>query len=160
MPPKVLVAMLLMATTTLGLGDTNIADTDSQVVTRGQLQEMVNRLLDNNRILKERINGIKAVNVTDSLSTMLRLLREESAEASWLIQARSRVDPVELYNEEWQPRSRNVIYMIYIICVIHNGADRAHISHRVKGFFRRMVVYLKDHSPYPDSSLFIVNLRI
>ena len=29
-----------------------------------------------------------------------------------------------------------------------------------KGFLRRMVVYLKDHNPYPDSSLFIVNLRI
>jgi len=32
---------------------------------------------------------------------MLRLLGEESAEASWLIQARSRIDPVELYDEEW-----------------------------------------------------------
>jgi len=29
-----------------------------------------------------------------------------------------------------------------------------------RGFLRRIVVYLKDHSPYPDSSLFIVNLRI
>ena len=28
MPPKALVAILLMATTTLGLGDTSIADTD------------------------------------------------------------------------------------------------------------------------------------
>jgi len=33
------------------------------VVIRGQLQEMVNRLLDNNRILKERINGIGVVKV-------------------------------------------------------------------------------------------------
>jgi len=39
--------------------------------------------------------------VTDSLSTMLQLLREELAEASWLIQARSRMEPVELCNEEW-----------------------------------------------------------
>jgi len=39
--------------------------------------------------------------ITDALSIMLRLLREESAEASWLIQARSRMDPVELYNKEW-----------------------------------------------------------
>ena len=39
--------------------------------------------------------------VTDALSTMLRLLREESAEASWLIQARSRMDPVEPCDEEW-----------------------------------------------------------
>jgi len=35
MPPKAPVAMLLMATTTSGLGDTSMADTDSQVVTRG-----------------------------------------------------------------------------------------------------------------------------
>jgi len=39
--------------------------------------------------------------VTDALSTMLRLLGEESQEASWLIQARSRMDLVELYDEEW-----------------------------------------------------------
>jgi len=35
MPPKALVAMPLTATTTLGLGDTSIADMDLQVVTRG-----------------------------------------------------------------------------------------------------------------------------
>jgi len=63
MPPKALVAILLTATTTLGLGDTSIADMDSQVVTRGQLQKMVNYLLDNNRILKKRINRISAVKV-------------------------------------------------------------------------------------------------
>ena len=39
--------------------------------------------------------------VTDALNIMLRLLREESAEASWLIQAWFRMDPVELYNKEW-----------------------------------------------------------
>jgi len=39
--------------------------------------------------------------ITDALSTMLQLLREESAEASWLIQARSRMDPVELCNKKW-----------------------------------------------------------
>jgi len=33
------------------------------VVIRGQLQEIVNYLLDNNRILKKRINGISAVKV-------------------------------------------------------------------------------------------------
>ena len=63
MPPKALVAMPLTATTTLGLGDTSIADIDLQVVIRGQLQEMVNRLLDNNRILKKHINGIRAAKV-------------------------------------------------------------------------------------------------
>jgi len=37
----------------------------------------------------------------DALSTILRLLGEELEEASWLIIARSRIDPIELYNEEW-----------------------------------------------------------
>jgi len=44
--------------------------------------------------------------------------------------------------------------------MIYNRADRVYVLHRAKGFLRRMVVYLKDYSPYPDSSLFIVNLRI
>jgi len=51
-------------------------------------------------IVKKYI-GLKRFHVTDALSTMLRLLREESAEASWLIQARSRMDPVEPCDEEW-----------------------------------------------------------
>ena len=38
--------------------------------------------------------------VTDALSTMLRQLGEESEAASWLIEARSIMEPVELYNEE------------------------------------------------------------
>ena len=64
MPPKgALVAMPLTAVTTLGLEDTSIADTDLQLIIRGQLQEIVNYLLDNNRIFKERINGISAVKV-------------------------------------------------------------------------------------------------
>ena len=63
MLPKALVAMPLTAVTTSGLGDTSMADTDLQLIIRGQLQEIVNCLLDNNRILKERINGISAVKV-------------------------------------------------------------------------------------------------
>jgi len=56
--------MPLTAATTLGLGgDTSIADTDSQLIIRGQLQEIINHLQDNSRILKERINGIRAVKV-------------------------------------------------------------------------------------------------
>jgi len=53
-----------------------------------------------------------------------------------------------------------VIYIIYIIYIIRNRVDRAHIPYGAKGFFRRKVIYLKDHSFYPDSSLFVVNLRI
>jgi len=37
----------------------------------------------------------------DALSTILRLLGEESEHASWLIRARSRIELVEPYNEEW-----------------------------------------------------------
>ena len=39
--------------------------------------------------------------VTDALSTMLRLLGEELEAASWLIKARSRMEPVELCDEGW-----------------------------------------------------------
>ena len=53
-----------------------------------------------------------------------------------------------------------MIYIIYIICVIYNKVDRAHVPYRAKVFLRRIVVYLMDHSPYLDSSLFVVNLRI
>jgi len=44
--------------------------------------------------------------------------------------------------------------------VICDRADRAHVPYEAKRFLRRKVVYLKDHSPYPDSSFFVVNLRI
>ena len=37
----------------------------------------------------------------DALSIILRLLGEESEAASWLIEARSTIGPVKLYNEEW-----------------------------------------------------------
>ena len=41
-----------------------------------------------------------AIHGADALSAMLRLLGEELEEASWLIRARSKIDPVELYNKE------------------------------------------------------------
>jgi len=53
-----------------------------------------------------------------------------------------------------------MIYMICVIYIIHNRVDRAHIPYGAKGFLRHIVMYLKDHSPYLNSSLFIVNLRI
>ena len=37
----------------------------------------------------------------DALSTILRLLGEKLEAASWLIKARSIMEPVELYDEEW-----------------------------------------------------------
>ena len=39
--------------------------------------------------------------VTDALSTMLQLLEEESGAASWLMEARSRMEAVEPCDEEW-----------------------------------------------------------
>ena len=39
--------------------------------------------------------------VMDALSTILRLLEEELEAASWLIEARSIMELVELYNEGW-----------------------------------------------------------
>ena len=62
-PLKAPVVTTSTAATTLGLADISIDEGDSQVVTRGQLQEIVNYLQDNNRILKERINGIRAVKI-------------------------------------------------------------------------------------------------
>jgi len=46
------------------------------------------------------------------------------------------------------------LYKVYYIPYV------PYIPHIAKGFLRRTVVYLKDYSPYLDSSLFIVNLRI
>ncbi len=64
MPLKALVTTLSTAATTLRLGgDTIISNANSQLVTRGQLQEIVNYLQDNNQILKEKINGIGIVKV-------------------------------------------------------------------------------------------------
>ena len=47
--------------------------------------------------------------VTDALSTILQLLREELEEASQLIRVRFRIEPVEPYNKEWQHKLYNVI---------------------------------------------------
>jgi hypothetical protein len=44
---------------TLGLvGDTSIANTDSQIVTMGQLYEVVNQLTSNGVVLNNKINSI------------------------------------------------------------------------------------------------------
>ena len=50
--------------------------------------------------------------------------------------------------------------IICVICKIWDKANRADRVDRAKGFLRHKVIYLKDHSPYLDSSLFTVNLRI
>ena len=63
MPLKALVITLLTAAITLRLGDTSIQDTNSQLVIVGQLQVIVNQLIDNNTILKDRLNRIRAAKV-------------------------------------------------------------------------------------------------
>ena len=64
MPPKAPVMLMPIAATTLSTsGDTSIGDTDSQLVIVRQLQEIVDQLQGNNRVLKERINSIGAAKV-------------------------------------------------------------------------------------------------
>ena len=64
MPLKALVIMLLTAATTLGISeDVSILNVSLQLVIVGQLQEIVNQLIENNIILKSYINRIGAVKV-------------------------------------------------------------------------------------------------
>ena len=61
---KAPVITLLTAVITLGTSkDVSMSNTSLQLVTVGQLQEMVNQLTENNIILKSRINGIGATKV-------------------------------------------------------------------------------------------------
>jgi hypothetical protein len=56
MPPKIIPP----TATTLGLvGDTNITNTNLQVVTIGQLYKVVNQLTNNSVALNNKINSIK-----------------------------------------------------------------------------------------------------
>ena len=65
---KALVITLLTAVTTLGISkDVSILNASLQLVTVGQLQEIVNQLTENNIILKSCINGIGAAKVKLSL---------------------------------------------------------------------------------------------
>jgi hypothetical protein len=55
MPPKI---TLTTAMTSGSVGDTNIANTDLQIVTMGQLQVVVNQLTNNGIALNNKINSI------------------------------------------------------------------------------------------------------
>jgi diketogulonate reductase-like aldo/keto reductase len=55
MPPKII---LITATTLGSVGDTSIANIDSQVVTMGQLYKVVNQLTSNGVVLNNKINSI------------------------------------------------------------------------------------------------------
>jgi hypothetical protein len=60
MPPKI---TLITATTLRLVGDTSMADIDSQVVTMGQLCEVVNQFTNNGIALNDKINSIKILKV-------------------------------------------------------------------------------------------------
>jgi cell division protein FtsB len=54
-----LLKVILTTATTLGLvGNTSITNTDSQVVTIGQLQAVINQLTNNSIALNNKINSI------------------------------------------------------------------------------------------------------
>jgi hypothetical protein len=55
MPPKTIPTT---ATTLGSVGNTSIANTDSQVVTMGQLYKVVNQLTNNSIVLNNKINSI------------------------------------------------------------------------------------------------------
>ena len=74
---KAPVTTLLMAVTTLGISkNVSMLNISSQLVMVGQLQEIVNRLTENNIILKSRINGIGATKV--KLFLVKPFLRDKS----------------------------------------------------------------------------------
>ena len=52
MPPKVI---SIIATASESVGNTNIADIDLQVVTMGQLQQIINQLTSNKQVLENKI---------------------------------------------------------------------------------------------------------
>jgi len=83
MPPKAPVTTPSTAATTSG-NDTSMADTDSQVVTMGQLQEIVDQLTNNNAILEDRINGIGASKI--KLPSVERFTGEKSKLKGFLAQ--------------------------------------------------------------------------
>jgi len=88
MPPKAPVTTPSTAATTSGT-DTSMQDTDSQLVTTGQLQEIVDRLTDNNRILGDRLNEIGAAKV--KLPSIERFSGERSKLKGFLTQMHFKV---------------------------------------------------------------------
>ena len=75
MLPKAQTTTPSTAATILRLGeDTSIADVNLQVVMRGQLQEIVDHLQENNQLLSEKIDGIGMAKV--KLPSIKRFLGE------------------------------------------------------------------------------------
>jgi len=73
MPPKIIPTMA----TTLGLvGNTSIANMDSQIVIMGQLYKVVNQLINNGVVLNDKINSIKISKV--KMPSIKRFSREKA----------------------------------------------------------------------------------
>jgi hypothetical protein len=85
MPPKAQTTTPSTAATTSRSGkDTSIADADSQVVTRGQLQEIVDHLQENNQLLSEKIDSMGMARV--KLPSIERFSGERSKLKGFLTQ--------------------------------------------------------------------------
>jgi hypothetical protein len=85
MPPKAQTTTpSTAATTSRSGGDTSIAHADSQVVTQGQLQEIVNHLQENNQLLSKKIDGMGMARV--KLPSIKRFLGERSKLKGFLTQ--------------------------------------------------------------------------
>ena len=79
----------------------------------------------------------------DALSIILQLLEEELEVASQLIKALFRIELVELYNKEQQPRLYNKLYKLYKIYKVYYVPYVPYIPYIAKGFLRYIDVYLR-----------------
>jgi hypothetical protein len=73
MPLKI---TLITATTSGLVGDTSIANTDSQVITMGQLCEVINQLTNNSVALNNKINSIGIFKI--KIPSIKRFSREKA----------------------------------------------------------------------------------
>jgi hypothetical protein len=80
MPPK---TILTTAITLRLVGDTNIANIDSQVVIMGQLYKVVNQLTNNSVVLNDKINSIGMSKV--KMPSIKRFSREKVKLKGFLI---------------------------------------------------------------------------
>ena len=81
---KAPVITLLTAVITLGMSkDVSMLNTSLQLVIVGQLQEIVNQLIENNIILKSYINGIRAIKV--KLPLVKQFLRDKGKLKEFLV---------------------------------------------------------------------------
>ena len=86
MPPKII---LTTAITSESVGNTNIADIDLQIVTMGQLCEVVNQLTNNGVVLNNKINSIGMSKV--KMPLIKRFNREKAKLKGFLTQIKLKI---------------------------------------------------------------------